>query len=225
MLQHALRASDLERRRMTRTLHDGVIQDLAGLAYVLPTVTPTEPRNADEAELRSTLLEATDLIKSDVRQLRDILADLYPPSLEKEGLDAALTELADWAGPQRDRRHRVHPRDRGPRAGVRTPRLPGGARGADQRGQPLRRGARARVGAGDTAVRGRDRGARRRPAGQAAGCGPGDGALRPPDPEGRDDRPGRRAHRQARLGRRHRAACVAAGDGPRGARARATTTS
>ncbi len=98
MLQHALRASDLERRRMTRTLHDGVIQDLAGLAYVLPTVTPTEPRNADEAELRSTLLEATDLLKSDVRQLRDILADLYPPSLEKEGLDAALTELADWAG-------------------------------------------------------------------------------------------------------------------------------
>ncbi len=98
MLQHALRASDLERRRMTRTLHDGVIQDLAGLAYVLPTVTPTDPRNADEAELRSTLLEATDLIKSDVRQLRDILADLYPPSLEKDGLDAALTELATWAG-------------------------------------------------------------------------------------------------------------------------------
>jgi signal transduction histidine kinase len=98
MLQHALRASDLERRRMTRTLHDGVIQDLAGLAYVLPTITPTEPRNAAEAELRSTLVEATELIKSDVRQLREILSDLYPPSLEKEGLDAALTELADWAG-------------------------------------------------------------------------------------------------------------------------------
>ena len=98
MLQHALRASDLERRRMTRTLHDGVVQDLAGLAYVLPTVTPAEPRNADEAELRATLLQATDLIKSDVRQLRDILSDLYPPSLEKEGLDAALTDLADWAG-------------------------------------------------------------------------------------------------------------------------------
>ena len=57
-----------------------------------------EPRNADEAALRSTLLEVTDLIKSDVRQLRDILSDLYPPSLEKEGLDAALTELANWAG-------------------------------------------------------------------------------------------------------------------------------
>ena len=98
MLQHALRASDLERRRMTHTLHDGVIQDLAGLAYLLPSVTPTEPRTAEEAELRSTLVEATNLIKSDVRQLRDILVDLYPPSLEKEGLEAALTELADWAG-------------------------------------------------------------------------------------------------------------------------------
>ena len=97
MLQHALRASDLERRRMTHTLHDGVIQDLAGLAYLLPTVTPAEPRTPEEAELRSTLVEATQLIKSDVRQLRDILADLYPPSLEEEGLDAALEELADWA--------------------------------------------------------------------------------------------------------------------------------
>ena len=98
MLQHALRASDLERRRMTHTLHDGVIQDLAGLAYLLPSVTPADPRTPEEAELRSTLVEATQLIKSDVRQLRDILADLYPPSLDDEGLDAALGELADWAG-------------------------------------------------------------------------------------------------------------------------------
>ena len=98
MLQHALRASDLERRRMTHTLHDGVIQDLAGLAYLLPSVTPARPANAREAELRSTLVEATSLIKSDVRQLREILGDLYPPSLEKEGLDAALDELAEWAG-------------------------------------------------------------------------------------------------------------------------------
>ncbi len=98
MLQHALRASDLERRRMTHTLHDGVIQDLAGLAYLLPTVTPHEPRDAEETELRSTLVEATNLLKSDVRQLREILADLYPPSLEKEGLDAALADLAEWAG-------------------------------------------------------------------------------------------------------------------------------
>jgi signal transduction histidine kinase len=98
MMQHALRASDLERRRMTHTLHDGVIQDLAGLAYLLPTVTPSNPRTPEEAELRTTLVQATDLIKADVRQLRDILSDLYPPSLEAEGLDAALAELGEWAG-------------------------------------------------------------------------------------------------------------------------------
>ena len=127
MMQHALRASDLERRRMTHTLHDGVIQDLAGLAYLLPSVTPTDPRTAEEAELRSTLVEAADLIKSDVRQLRDILADLYPPSLEEEGLDAALTELAEWAGRAGID---VTVSTRGtarPRAGVRAARLPGGA--------------------------------------------------------------------------------------------------
>ncbi len=98
MLQHALRASDLERRRMTQTLHDGVLQDLAGLSYALSSATPREPRNVEEAALRTTLLEATDLIKSDVRRLREILADVYPPSLEQDGLDAALLELADWAG-------------------------------------------------------------------------------------------------------------------------------
>lgn len=98
MLQHALRASDLERRRMTQTLHDGVLQDLAGVSYALASATPRQPRNEEEAALRTTLLEATDLIKSDVRRLREILADVYPPSLEKDGLDAALLELADWAG-------------------------------------------------------------------------------------------------------------------------------
>ena len=37
MMRHALLASDLERRRIAQDLHDGVIQDLAGLGYVLPT--------------------------------------------------------------------------------------------------------------------------------------------------------------------------------------------
>ena len=98
MLQHALRASDLERRRMTQILHDGVIQDLAGLVYLLPSVTPRDPHSAEESELRSTLVDATALLKTDVGRLREILADLYPPSLEREGLEPALRELAEWAG-------------------------------------------------------------------------------------------------------------------------------
>ena len=89
MLKHAARASELECRRMAQMLHDGVIQDLAGLAYVLPSMARHAP------ELRATLAEATDLIKSDVDKLRSIVADIYPPSLASDGLAPALAELAE----------------------------------------------------------------------------------------------------------------------------------
>lgn len=98
MLLHAVRASELERRRMAQTLHDGVIQDLAGLAYVLPTVTRHLPGDARGQGLRATLEDATALVRSDVEQLRGILADIYPPSLDTEGLEPALAQLAEWAG-------------------------------------------------------------------------------------------------------------------------------
>jgi len=98
MLQHAVRASDLERRRIAQTLHDGVVQDLAGLAYLLPTVTKHAPDVAGGVPVRATLVEATDLVKQDIDKLRAIIADVYPPSLDSEGLAPALRDLADWAG-------------------------------------------------------------------------------------------------------------------------------
>jgi two-component system NarL family sensor kinase len=98
MLQHAVRASELERRRIAQTLHDGVVQDLAGLAYLLPTVIKHSPDVAGGMPLRATLVEATDLVKKDIAKLRSIIADVYPPSLEGEGLEPALRELAAWAG-------------------------------------------------------------------------------------------------------------------------------
>src|SRR5262249_18009122 len=62
MLHHAVRASELERRRMAHALHDGVIQDLAGLAYVLPTVSRHLPKTRQGEDLRATLDDATELI-------------------------------------------------------------------------------------------------------------------------------------------------------------------
>ncbi|WP_457205051.1 sensor histidine kinase [Nocardioides sp. P5_C9_2] len=92
MMRHALLASDLERRRIAADLHDGVIQDLAGLAYVLPTVT-REMRDSDQGEARSVLERATDILQHDTAMLRSLIADLYPPDLEGEGLRDAVEHL------------------------------------------------------------------------------------------------------------------------------------
>jgi signal transduction histidine kinase len=96
-LQHAVRSSELERRRIAQTLHDGVVQDLAGLAYLLPTVTKHTPDVAGGVPVRATLVEATDLVKKDIAKLRAIIADVYPPSLDTDGLEPALQDLALWA--------------------------------------------------------------------------------------------------------------------------------
>src|SRR3954468_94201 len=44
MLQLAVSGADLERRRIVRNLHDGLIQDLAGLGYAIPMVAAKLPR-------------------------------------------------------------------------------------------------------------------------------------------------------------------------------------
>lgn len=93
MMRHALDASDLERRRIAQDLHDGVIQDLAGLGYALPSV---ESALADGAhpEAQDAVERATRLVQRDVAALRALMTDIYPPDIEGEGLVAALEELA-----------------------------------------------------------------------------------------------------------------------------------
>jgi signal transduction histidine kinase len=92
MMRHALFASDLERRRIAADLHDGVIQDLAGLGYVLPSV--TRQLDTDELDAPRTMLErATSIIQHDTALLRSLMTDLYPPDLEGEGLREAIEEL------------------------------------------------------------------------------------------------------------------------------------
>ena len=52
---HALLASDLERRRIAEDLHDGVIQDLAGLSYAMPSVARELHPQGNHARARSIL--------------------------------------------------------------------------------------------------------------------------------------------------------------------------
>lgn len=93
MMRHALLASDLERRRIAADLHDGVIQDLAGLGYVLPTTSREFRGDSNLDQARSVLERATSIVQHDTALLRAMIADLYPPNLEGEGLRDAIEQL------------------------------------------------------------------------------------------------------------------------------------
>ena len=93
LTRHALLASDLERRRIAQDLHDGVIQDLAGLAYALPLIDPAD-KSGNGSSGRLTLERAHQMLLDCVAALRRLITDSYPPDLESDGLSHALTDLA-----------------------------------------------------------------------------------------------------------------------------------
>jgi signal transduction histidine kinase len=90
LVQHAVVASDFERRRIARELHDEVIQDLAGLSYAL------EAEEMHGTTQRSSLIgRARAILQRNLLTLRAITTDLYPPDLEQFGLHEALRRLGD----------------------------------------------------------------------------------------------------------------------------------
>ncbi|HEU4529185.1 MAG TPA: histidine kinase [Actinomycetota bacterium] len=87
-LQRAVDASDRERRRIAGDLHDGPVQDLAGLAMGLSAAA----ERSDEPE-RSTLAEAAAATRASIRTLRSAVVGVYPPNLQQAGLGPALSDL------------------------------------------------------------------------------------------------------------------------------------
>jgi len=78
LLRRAIDSSALERRRIAQHLHDGVVQDLAGISYSLAA---------------SGMPDAADSTRRAVRELRALLIGIYPPSLRRSGLGAAVSDL------------------------------------------------------------------------------------------------------------------------------------
>jgi len=98
LMRHALLASDLERRRIAQDLHDGVIQDLAGLCYALPTLDAHFADGPRALAARETSKRAAQILSRDVAALRAMITDIYPPNLEGPGFATAVQELARSAG-------------------------------------------------------------------------------------------------------------------------------
>jgi two-component system NarL family sensor kinase len=91
LLQHAVDASDAERRRVAGDLHDGVVQELTGLTFTLDAARLGPPDAQRDADL---VRSAAAQLRHTTGQLRSLLVDIYPPSLTEEGLPASLMELA-----------------------------------------------------------------------------------------------------------------------------------
>jgi len=93
LLRRALDASNDERRRIAGDLHDGVVQDLAGISYSLAAAAEQAPAAREDAALRGTLREGAAVTRSSMQRLRSLLLAIHPPNLRVAGLEAALADL------------------------------------------------------------------------------------------------------------------------------------
>ncbi len=90
-LRRSLAASEAERGRWARELHDETLQELAGLRVMLSAAR----RGDDPKRWRAAMDDAVELIGGAVQSLRALITDLRPASLDELGLEAALGTLAE----------------------------------------------------------------------------------------------------------------------------------
>jgi signal transduction histidine kinase len=90
LLRRAVEASADERRRIAADLHDGVVQDLAGISYSLSAAAHDEP----SPTTRGTLATAAAGTRDAMRRLRSLLVEIHPPNLRASGLETALADAA-----------------------------------------------------------------------------------------------------------------------------------
>ena len=89
LLLSAIVASDRERRRIASEVHDGPVQELAGLSFALAGAAD----RAEKGEVQRSLHDAAAKARGVMRQLRGLLVGIHPPSLHASGLGAALSDL------------------------------------------------------------------------------------------------------------------------------------
>jgi signal transduction histidine kinase len=100
LAEHMLHVEEMERRRISRELHDEAGQSLLCIRLQMELIEQALPES--ESELRSKLGEARDLTERTILEMRRLIAALSPAVLEQLGLGAALRQLIN-------RFQRLHP--------------------------------------------------------------------------------------------------------------------
>ena len=94
LLQRAIDSSDRERRRIAGDLHDGPVQELAGLSMRLSA----SAERVGDADAATTLRDSASAVRGSVRTLRSAIVGVYPPNLQQVGLAASLSDLVARLG-------------------------------------------------------------------------------------------------------------------------------
>jgi len=88
-LRENIAASEQERRRWARELHDETLQSLAGLRVGLSAAL-----RGSEQELRAAVGSAVENVVEEIANLRTLIVELRPAALDEYGVAAAIDSLA-----------------------------------------------------------------------------------------------------------------------------------
>jgi signal transduction histidine kinase len=89
-LRESIEASEQERRRWARELHDETLQSLAGLRVGLSSAL-----RGSEEELRAAVEAAVENVAEEINNLRTLIVELRPAALDEYGAAAAIESLAE----------------------------------------------------------------------------------------------------------------------------------
>jgi len=91
--RHAVEARDHERTRIARDLHDGVVQQLAGVSYSLSSVGVGQ--SDVPPDVLGVVRSAASTTRESALELRTLIAELTPPTVYEVGLPRALEDLVE----------------------------------------------------------------------------------------------------------------------------------
>lgn len=91
--QEILRVTEREKRRLGQDLHDGLCQELAGIAF-MGRALANKLRKNDQPSVAGEINKIAELINKAASAARDIARGLHPVEMDAGGLMSALHELA-----------------------------------------------------------------------------------------------------------------------------------